>query len=250
MLMGGEERKDVFKNVLTRTIDHVMNDVLPNNEVILSKGLSKPLKEYVVKTKNDGTPAATLPHVQVAKLMAARGLEVGEGTRIEYFVADGDPSSNLVVRPADEYTGVEADRYYLWENLIYPPTQRLLQSAFPDFDWSAGLEKLRPAKARKGRKAVNESQLGMLINLPSKDCVKVDVPERMGEGYLPMLKDVFDRHRGARPVELHLLLESGHTVLMSLPHRVTGSPQMLSELEVARHLFEQALNAWEVTCVG
>lgn len=137
-----------FHEAVARARDYVLNtDRLPIEQVKLSKALSRPLKEYAVKTKKDGTAASQPPHVMLAKVLAARGEDVSEGTRIEYIVTDGAVSP-AVCMLADEYTGTEVDRYHLWESLVYPATQRLLEAAFPEEDWAA-LAKVRPPKPRK-----------------------------------------------------------------------------------------------------
>ena len=63
----------------------------------------------------------------------------------------------MKVAPAADYAN-DPDRFYLWENLIYPATQRLLEAAFPPEkgmaaevlqlrDWRR-FENVRPKKAR------------------------------------------------------------------------------------------------------
>jgi hypothetical protein len=46
----------------------------------------------------------------------------------------------------EEYAGY-ADRFYYWEHLVFPPTQRLLEAAFPQTDWTS-YAKVRPKKVR------------------------------------------------------------------------------------------------------
>lgn len=236
LLMGGEERLEVFRALLDRTIEHIMHDSLPPEEVILSKGLSKPLKEYIVKRKKDGTLAADLPHVQVARAMQKQGRDVGEGTRIEYFVSDGEPSKNLVVRPAGEYTGTEADRYYLWENLVYPPTQRLLQAAFPDADWIASLERLRPPKirARKGRPETG--QLAMSIS-PSLSSIKFEARESWGTTYIDRLREILVRHPGPHSSELWIALDTGAIVVLNLNTLIAPTDALARAVDELRHLY-------------
>jgi DNA polymerase elongation subunit (family B) len=154
-----------YNAVLARYRELVLEGELGVDDLKLSKALNKPLREYAVKTKNDGTAAGQPPHVQVAHVLKERGEEVREGTRIDYVVADGSRSPMRVI-PASDYTGTEADRYYLWESLVYPPTQRLVEAAFPpadergrprvEHDWSRWA-KVRPSEGR-GRNRVLEGQ--------------------------------------------------------------------------------------------
>jgi DNA polymerase elongation subunit (family B) len=104
---------------------------------------------YKARKKNDGTRVAHPPHVQVALILKERGEEVHAGSKIGYVVVDGSKSPMKVI-PASDFTGVEADRWYLWENLVWPPTERLLVAAFPDHEWKSW-GKVRPKKPRLPR---------------------------------------------------------------------------------------------------
>jgi DNA polymerase I len=141
-----------FHNALAEMRTRILSEPLPIKEIKLAKALSKPLREYAQKVKKDGTNAAQPPHVVVAKILKSRGEDVNEGTRIEYIVTDGSVSPMKVI-PASDYTGIEMDRFYLWEEVIYPPTQRLLEAAFPNHKehWDTWL-KVRPPKPRAPRK--------------------------------------------------------------------------------------------------
>lgn len=147
---GPTEELIHFHEVLLAVRKHVLEEPLAIDEIRLAKAISKPIKEYVNKIKKDGTPAADLAHVHIAKMLKARGADVSEGTRVEYIVTDGDCSPMKVI-PADDYTGTEADRFYLWEKLVFPPSLRLLEAAFPQENWQEWL-KVRPAKERAKRK--------------------------------------------------------------------------------------------------
>ncbi len=148
-LMRGIDRVEAYRSYLDAALLHVTKDDLPLEEVVLSKSLSKKPKEYHRKTST-GKEATVPVHVRVAEKLLAAGKEIGEGSRVAYVVIDA--SDGVEAIPSSEYRG-EVDRFYYWENLVYPPTQRVLQAAFPDQDWVTGLERIRPPKARvrKGR---------------------------------------------------------------------------------------------------
>lgn len=74
-------------------------------------------------------------HVRVAKLLAERGQEVREGTRIEYLIAASDGARLDAVPAHDEGALERIDRDYYWDSRIYPPTARVLQAAFPTVQW-------------------------------------------------------------------------------------------------------------------
>lgn len=84
--------------------------------------------------------AAQPEHVTIAHTLAARGQNVSKGVRIEYVITDCDDPFGAI--PASDWAG-ECDRYKLWE-MIYHPTQRLLQAAFPKHDWKKH-ERMKPS---------------------------------------------------------------------------------------------------------
>lgn len=151
-----------YHALLSKVRDYVLHkDRLPLDEVKLSKALSKPLREYAPKVSTHGKESESA-HITVAKILLERGQEVAEKTRIEFVVIDGSVSPMKVI-PADDYAG-EVDRHYIWERLVYPPTQRLLANAFPDHDWDAWAH-TRPPKPR-GRNKPLPGQLGFDLGEP------------------------------------------------------------------------------------
>lgn len=138
-----DEIEDIehYRDWLREWRKKILDDDLPLEDVRRSQKLSKDVRLYHRKTKNNGEGAALPVHVEVALEMAKTGADVGEGVRIEYIVVDG--RSPLKAIPAHEYDGTNADRYYLWENLVYPPTMRVLQAALPAHKWK-DYEKIRP----------------------------------------------------------------------------------------------------------
>jgi DNA polymerase elongation subunit (family B) len=158
LLMAGEEGMESFHALLSEARCHVLEEPLPLVEVVQRKEVSKGLKEYAVKKKQDGTDAAQPPHVVVAKMLKARGQDVSAGTRVGYVVLDDeaeDPGKRFL--PEEDYKG-ECDRHYVWQSLVYPPTKRLLEAAFPDEDsqrhWEAW------SKSRPSKKAMKAAEAG------------------------------------------------------------------------------------------
>jgi DNA polymerase elongation subunit (family B) len=151
LLMRGVTDLEEFHSLLTDARTHALEGELQLDEIKLSKSLSKPLKEYVIKRKLDGTDGAPPAHVVVARMLEKRGHDVSEGTRVEYVVVDAvaeDPQKRVL--PAADYAG-EFDRHYVWETLVYPPTERLLMAAFPAAaqQWAAWARS-RPPRPRRG----------------------------------------------------------------------------------------------------
>ncbi len=162
-----------FHDLVARAREHVMGDTLSLAEVVLAKGLSKPLKDYATKKKGDGTDAAQPPHVVVAKLMKARGMDVSEGTKVEYVVVDDeaeDPAKRFAL--AEDYRG-EVDRHHVWESQVYPPTQRLLEAAYPAraAEWE-GWAKSRP----RGRAARTSGDQGGLFGRAETSATRPTAP--------------------------------------------------------------------------
>lgn len=241
MLMDGEENPDAYRGVLDMHRDRVVSGDLEPREVIIAKALSKPLHEYAVRLKNDGQPQAEPPHIQIARQMKQRGEEVGPRTRIEYVVVDGG-GDTLRVAPAAEYEAglVEPDRYYLWENLVYPPSQRVLEAAFPDGeDWAFGYEKVRPPKAPR-RARVDEAQVAFEGFAPTeRDVLVVEVPFE----HVETVRRVAAQNAGA----LKLVLQNSRGTMTLAGTYVSGSSRF--KLQLAEALWQQV---WEevIGCEG
>lgn len=151
----------VFEELLNRWRDRVLLSALERDEVVIAKKLSKGLGEYERKQKKDGTDAALPAHVEIALILAERGRDVGGGVRIEYVVTDGDAAPQKKIPAEDWAEGDLFDRFYLWDDLIYPATQRLLEAAFPATDWKrwARTRPLRPRTQAAKREAAGQSVL-------------------------------------------------------------------------------------------
>ena len=123
----------------------VLEEPLALEDVLMSKALSKAVREYKHEKKQNGEWAARPPHVEVAALLHERGRAVSTGVRIEYFVVDGS-SSPKTYSPAEDWKG-ECDRFGVWEDAVYPPSQRVLEACFPQTSWERWA-KVRPKKQR------------------------------------------------------------------------------------------------------
>lgn len=159
---GGCEDPDKFEVVLDRWKNQILRDPLTLDDVMIGKRLQKPLEKYVRKPLKNGPGfAKQLPHIEIARMMEARGEDVGEGVRIEYFILDGG-CSPMDCRQATEWDhpapghppgttlGTTIDRYVIWDRQVFPPTLRLLAGAFPGHDWTPWA-RTRPKKVRKPR---------------------------------------------------------------------------------------------------
>lgn len=159
LLMAGDDvpGPDVFEPIVDKWKSRILEGELDRKDIVISKQLNKPLNEYVRRIKKDGDYASEPAHIAVARILKERGQDVGEGTKVGYVVVDG-AASPLGVIPVDDWNG-EFDRYYLWERLVYPSTQRLLSAAFPSHNWTRW-ESVRPSKPRvvRAKRLENKDQ--------------------------------------------------------------------------------------------
>lgn len=180
LIVKGCETPESFVEVLDRYKAQVMNDELPISVIAISKAISKELALYVTKKKLDGSESAALPHVQVAQILLERGEDITEGSRVSYIVVDAEESPMKVI-PADDYTG-ECDRFYLWENLVFPPSSRLLAATFPLHDWTPW-DRVRPAKVRLKRSQIADpNQTGFSFNTDPGASVVVETSRLVIKG--------------------------------------------------------------------
>lgn len=138
---------EVFKRIVQWWRVKVLEGELTKDEVVISKRLTKDVDDYVRKEKKGGGFTASPPHVEVARLLLERGHNVEEGAKIDYYVADGS-ANPAIVKPAEDWDG-NFDRFALWEDAVYPATQRVLEAAFPHLtDWWGQQLRVRPKKLR------------------------------------------------------------------------------------------------------
>lgn len=233
---------ETYHAVISKLREYVLSAPLARDEVRRAQALKKSLREYEQRTKDDGS-SSDLAHVGVARELERRGQAVTEGTRIEYVVVDGDVSPMRVI-PAEDYAG-DVDRFYLWDTMIFPPTERLLMGAFPDHDWARWGD-VRPKKGKRAKKVADE-QLGFMFGelTPKRDVEElavpaysvrplvVRIPEEGGDLVLDRVKDVFRRFPGARAVEIVIELRSGASATLAMSMRVSPSPAFKAALEEA-----------------
>lgn len=133
--------------------EQTLTGPLALEDVLQAKRLSKSLKEYEVRKKKNGEDFTEMPFIRIARLLQKRGRDVGEGAKIEFVVVDGAAKPKVCI-PAEDWKG-EVDRTDLWNNLVYRPTERLLDAAFPGRPWDRFFV---PVVTRRKAKAVSEDQ--------------------------------------------------------------------------------------------
>ncbi len=120
LVLGGEAPERLWK-IIREERDGFWGKGVKLEELILSKGISKPLDAYRTK-----------PHqVRVAERMRAKGMEVGEGSKIPYLMTLSGP-----VHPSELETEESLDRLTYWNKYVYPPSARVLEASFPGRGWA------------------------------------------------------------------------------------------------------------------
>lgn len=159
LLMGGgilrkrqptcDHNPETYEKLVQRWQSRILTGELTLDDVKQSKTISRPLKDYKIREKKDGTPGRRAPHIELAETLKARGEDVREGTKVTYFIADATAEGGTLYKLASEWEG-RCDRFELWERFVAPATLRVLGSTFPKIDWTVWL-KVRPKKPRKKR---------------------------------------------------------------------------------------------------
>ena len=85
-----------------------------------------------------------LVHTKLAKILKERGQEVYLGMKIGYIIVESKPKLEGVL--LDDFNG-KYDPDYYWENLIYPPVQRILEVVYTDNGFDKKEDKKRRSKS-------------------------------------------------------------------------------------------------------
>lgn len=116
-----------FEKLIEAERLRVMHTQWPREKIQITKSV-KELDTYA----ND-----TAPQFVAANMMQERGVEMRDGDKVSWIVTCGSPShpeyqGKQKIMLAEDYTGTEADMYYVWETCVFPATYRVLAGAFPD----------------------------------------------------------------------------------------------------------------------
>jgi DNA polymerase elongation subunit (family B) len=245
-----------YAEAIERHRKHILEDALTVDEVKISKSLVREVGDYAERKKNDGTMGQQPPQVRVAKMLKERGLEARGGMKIDYVVVDGHSDPKKII-PAIDYDGT-VDRAFLWNNNVWPATERLLDAAYPGEDWKRFRVQRAPT-TRKGASKPVEGQGGLFdakpetvrpAELPAGSAPKPaqDAPgpliltyagpsdEGACRAAVERLAGVLVAYPGDRELQLGVLVEGRIHATLALPQRVDGS---MAFLKAAR----QALSA-------
>jgi DNA polymerase elongation subunit (family B) len=272
LLLGDEVPSlDVVREFVAGWKDRVLNGVLTVEDIVLSqsvKGLDEYAERYTVaqcsgssgtgkkKRKcgyNFGSTVVVGPgkcprcgterkqasppvHVRVAKVLEERGEEIRAGTRIEYLIVSDEGDRIDAVPARDEGALAKINRHYYWNSRIYPPTARVLESAFPSEDWvetKAQKKERRKLAAIEKNRGVSGPLFDWLARTGSESSRVVITIDRDLDGQIDMaaLKSVLVARRGDRPVMLKLVDASGEQELNLMRYPVQLDDQTILELE-------------------
>ena len=129
-----EARQEVFLELVTRWRSRILNRDLKLADIVISKRLSREPEQYRRPKRKDGSFGLYPQQARAAFLARERGKDVGAGVRVEYLIVDAREKEIML---AEDFDGTNVDRPHLWENLVYPPTQRVLEACFPMVKWEA-----------------------------------------------------------------------------------------------------------------
>lgn len=199
-------------------------------------GSSSVGKEFLAACPRCGAErkiASAPVHVRVAKVLAERGEEIRSGTRVEYLIIS-DEGDRIEAVPARDPGALEKiDRQYYWNTRIYPPTARVLESAFPDELW---VETTQQRKERRKQEAIerNRGVVGLpLFARSAEDSYLVITLDREHDASVDLrqLKGVLEQRRGEKPVALKLIEATGTSLLRLTRYPVDPSDKTLAEIE-------------------
>jgi len=120
LVLGGATSEEI-RSVVEDRRQALLAGGVPNEDLTLSKTITKALGDYANKPH----------HVEVAARMVERGVEVDEGQKIPFLMTDKGALHPTELGPL---AGQVSFPLY-WNDHVYPPTQRVLEAAFPGAGW-------------------------------------------------------------------------------------------------------------------
>lgn len=171
--------------------------------------------------------AKQAPHVRVARALAAAGVDVRPGSRIEYLVVGEDESGDTVI-PASEDALAKLDRDYYWKR-ISSPTTDLLEAVYPNRVWV----KTAAMKRAEAKEAMLAERRGKIDDLPLFGGEPPAVPPRVVARELP--PDVLEgRALGGGEVGYALAVPAGKETLSQRVVAAAAREEIGTALETAK----------------
>jgi len=131
VLRDGSPKKAA--EIIRKTTRDIVEGRVSLEDLIIYTQLTMPIEQY----------RATGPHVEAAKKLRAKGMEIEPGMIIAYIEAKGAGSISERAVPVEDFKGMEYDADYYVENQVLPAVMRIMEVL------GYGEEDLRYAKAKQ-----------------------------------------------------------------------------------------------------
>lgn len=126
VLLENISAEELERRIVKPEFDRVASGKLTVDEVTISKGISRDPDRYKAK----------MLHVDLAREIRDHGREFHLGMKVEYVVTGSKPKlSGVLASEFAEDPLLTYDAVYYWDNVIYPPTLRILEVVYPNVDW-------------------------------------------------------------------------------------------------------------------
>lgn len=148
--------KDMMKHIIDQILktneglDFYVNYIKDKKEEIMNKDnyiQPSQLIKYIKIGKDPSEYKSDLVHVRLAKQIKKENRGFYLGMTLQYIITKSKPKLDGIL--VGDYTG-EFDRIHYWNREIYPMSQRILELAYPNYDWAQYLIEVK--KKRKSRK--------------------------------------------------------------------------------------------------
>jgi len=158
--------------------EYVLSGKMTKEEVMLQIKLSKHVDEYQKKKKNKKTKEveldddgneillpSVLAHIKVANWLKENGIKENnlntweKGCYIKYIIINQSPK--LEAKSIYQLEEGEYDRNYYWDVKVFAMMQRVLEVAFPEFDWSSYLVNVKRTKGKKKERVKKQREVNL-----------------------------------------------------------------------------------------
>lgn len=125
ILLDGKKTEVEMRNYVNDLRNFVLYDLKDIESIKIAQKLTKEVDEYKTQTM----------HLKVVEELRSQGIQVYIGDKIDYYISHLDKYGKPVPKAARFFDG-KFDRLYFWSNKLYPALERVLESVFPNTDWT------------------------------------------------------------------------------------------------------------------
>jgi DNA polymerase I len=123
--LDGQIPESKMKDLIHNLRNFVLYELKDVEMIKIAQKLTKEVEDYTVD----------LAHLKVVEQLRNMGVQVYVGDKIEYFIESQDREGKPVPKAVRFFDG-KFDRLYFWSKKLYPALERILESVFPNTDWS------------------------------------------------------------------------------------------------------------------